>query len=213
VATLNEVPRLARHRLFCLIGLRSPIVQLSRAEQNCLRRAAAGRQNVVELGVAEGGSAALIAHAMDPSGTLHLVDPFFPGKLKIVGLHELIARRLLRSAPPKLVFVKLLSHKAPSSVDVDQVDFLFVDADHSEHAVRRDWNAWSSRLAPGAVVALHDALDVETGLPSAVPGPGLLLRDLLDQGWQLYDRVGTLAVIHHPGEWRATATPGGERGD
>lgn len=194
VITREEVPRGLQHRCFCLVGLRSPIVQLTIAEQELLRRCARGKAHAVELGVAEGGSARIIAEELSEDSILDLVDPFFPGKLRVVGLHEIIARRLLRDVHPIVRFHKMLSWKAPLTAHFSGVDLLFIDADHSESAVRRDWEAWSSLLTDDARVLLHDALDLETGGPGR-DGPGILLRRLLTQGWRLVDQADSLAAI------------------
>jgi len=194
LATREDVPRLLRHRVFCLLGLRRPIVQLSRTEQEVLIRWASGRQHAVELGVAEGGSAYLIAYALAPTGSLDLVDPFFPGALHVLGLHELIARRLLRGAKPTVRFLKMLSWEAPTKASLSPIDFLFVDADHAAEAVRRDWDVWSPLLTAGAVVLFHDAIDAASREPES-SGPGLVVRDLLAQGWCLLDTAGTVGVL------------------
>jgi len=36
------------------------------------------------------------------------------------------------------------------------VGLLFIDADHSYPAVRRDWECWNGRLAPRGIIAFHD---------------------------------------------------------
>jgi hypothetical protein len=143
LVTRQQTPRALRHRVFCLIGLRRPIIQPSRDEQELLVRQAQRRCYAAELGVTEGGSAFLLTNTIQPDGQLDLVDPFFPGVPRVVCLHELIARRLLRDAEPTVRFLKVLSWEAPQEVTVDPVDFLFVDAGHSEESVRRDWSAWS----------------------------------------------------------------------
>jgi beta-1,4-mannosyl-glycoprotein beta-1,4-N-acetylglucosaminyltransferase len=194
VVTRDDVPRLLRHRAFCLLGLRKPIIQLTTVEQEAISRWAMGRKHAVELGVAEGGSAYLIANALDEGGSLSAVDPFFPGVIRVVGLHELIARRLLRRASANVRFIKQLSWEAAMDFPARSVDFLFVDADHSEEGVRRDWAAWSPRLTSDAVVVFHDAVDPATGEPGPY-GPGFLVRDLLARGWHCVETAGAIAVI------------------
>lgn len=191
---LDEVPENRRHRLFAVLGLRPPIIQLSEPEQDLLTRSAAGRHHAVELGVAEGGSARLIGEQLDKTATLDLIDPFFPGVLRVIGLHELIARRLMRSVRPVVRFHKMLSWEAPARCSFESVDLLFIDADHSEDAVRRDWKAWSPLLSHDARVLFHDSLDPVTGEP-ALSGPGVVLRDLLRRTWKMVDHAEALAAI------------------
>jgi hypothetical protein len=37
------------------------------------------------------------------------------------------------------------------------VDFIFIDGDHSWAGIDADWKSWSTRIAPGGVIALHDS--------------------------------------------------------
>jgi predicted O-methyltransferase YrrM len=39
----------------------------------------------------------------------------------------------------------------------EKIDFLFIDGWHEYDKVKADWNAWSKRLASGAIVAFHDS--------------------------------------------------------
>lgn len=36
------------------------------------------------------------------------------------------------------------------------LDFLFIDGDHSWDGIDHDWNNWSRFVVPGGIVALHD---------------------------------------------------------
>jgi predicted O-methyltransferase YrrM len=41
-------------------------------------------------------------------------------------------------------------------LDGDEVDFLFIDADHTYNGVKRDFELYSPLVRPGGVIALHD---------------------------------------------------------
>lgn len=193
VVARESVPRRLRHPVFSLLGLRRPIVHLSQDEQELLLRSAAERHAAVELGVAEGGSAHLIATVLAPDATLDLVDPFFPGALKVVSGQELVAKRLLNNARVTVRFHKMLSWDAPGRWSFPSPDLLFIDADHAEDAVRRDWSAWAPLLTPDAVVLLHDAFEPATGVTTG--GPGRMLDRLLAADWRLVGSAGALAAI------------------
>jgi predicted O-methyltransferase YrrM len=194
ITTRQEVAPRLRHPAFAVLCLRPPIVQLTAAEQQLLCRQAALRQHAVELGVAEGGSAYLMAQVLAPNATLDLVDPFFPGVLRFVGAHELIARRLMGKTSQKVRFIKALSWEAPRLADFDPVDLLFIDADHSTEAVRRDWNAWEPLLSSEPIVLFHDAVDERTGV-LLTSGPGIVVRELVANGWVVSETAGALAAI------------------
>jgi cephalosporin hydroxylase len=58
-----------------------------------------------------------------------------------------------------LVTITGSSHDPDVLIDVARYrpyDWVFIDADHHDHAVRADWRHFSAMTAPGAVVALHD---------------------------------------------------------
>src|SRR5947207_12309655 len=72
---------LLRRSVFGVVGLRPPIAEHTESEGRLLQTYASGAGCIVELGVAEGGSAVALREVMDPHGTLVLVDPYPPGRL------------------------------------------------------------------------------------------------------------------------------------
>jgi predicted O-methyltransferase YrrM len=146
----------ARH-IFAVLRVRKPIAQHSKAEGALLKRCAHDRRTVVELGVAEGGSARELRESMDPSGTLYLIDPYTGRPPFDINMARIVARRLVGGAKGAAVkWLRATSGQAASGWSQD-IDFLFLDADHSYEAVRRDWSAWSRHVVSGGLVALHDA--------------------------------------------------------
>lgn len=69
------------------------------------------------------------------------------------------------------------------------IGLLFIDADHSYEAARKDFEAWSPRVAPGGFVAFHD---------SWAPGPSQVIREL--PGWyKQLETSDSLAVFQKLG--------------
>ena len=60
---------------------------------------------------------------------------------------------------------------------LDRVGLLFIDGDHRPEAVALDWRLWLPLLAPGALVALHDA---------TWDGPRAVIEDALRTGWRVW---------------------------
>jgi hypothetical protein len=85
---------------------------------------------------------------------LYAIDPFLGGRLGVCW-NELIARREMRRLPVRIEVIRALSHQAASQIEGD-FDLLFIDGDHSDDGIRRDWSDWSPRIQPGGIVALHD---------------------------------------------------------
>jgi len=69
------------------------------------------------------------------------------------------------------------------------IGLLWIDGDHSEEGVRRDFCAFEPFLHPGGVVAFHDARD-----PSG--GPAKLIEELRASGaYEQTDAVGELIAL------------------
>ena len=110
-----------------------------------LLRLARGRTRAVELGTATGwtSGALLLAEAQR---RLTSFDP-------VVREHrEAYLGLLPRSARERLELVPAPGHEAQG----DGIDLLFVDSSHDRDATVVELRAWQPRLAPGALVVLHD---------------------------------------------------------
>ena len=68
------------------------------------------------------------------------------------------------------------------------VALLWLDGDHSYHAVRRDFDAWRPHLLPDCDVVLDDTDDPELG-------PFRLVEELTREGWDDLGRVGRVAHL------------------
>jgi predicted O-methyltransferase YrrM len=69
------------------------------------------------------------------------------------------------------------------------IGLLWIDGDHTEEGVRRDFEAFESFLQPGGVVAFHDARDPEGG-------PAKLVGELRASGaYETADATGELVAL------------------
>jgi len=132
--------------------------QTVRAELEALERHAAGACQALEIGTHQGVSAARIARALAPEGLLYCVDPWPESKKgKINPCWSICQRHLRHSGVTNRVrilrgYSREVEHQMP-----DQLDFAFVDGDHSWEGIKADWMIVSERMLPGAVVCLHDS--------------------------------------------------------
>ncbi len=178
-----------------LVGLDQADTQTTQAERECLAELAEGKRRAVEIGVYEGVGTRTIASRMDPRGVLYAIDPFIRGRLGICW-GELIARREMRRLPVRIEVIRAFSHDAVNQIEGD-FDLLFIDGDHSDEGIRRDWSDWSQRIRPGGIVALHD-----TRASPHNPGVETLgsfryfQSDIRhDPGFRLVKQVDTLSVL------------------
>ena len=56
----------------------------------------------------------------------------------------------------KVAIVKKFSHIAAKDIADESFDFIYIDADHTYEAVKRDLNAWWPKLKVGGLIGLHD---------------------------------------------------------
>lgn len=144
------------HMVRVWLGLETPDSQTTRKEQAAIEHYAKGASLAVEIGVFEGYNTAIISRSLAPDGTLFGVDPFFKGKLG-VSYHKIIAKLNIRRKGniKKIKWVEMLSFDAVKHVP-DNLDFIFMDGDHSYEGIKKDWHDWSVKLKKGGFVLLHD---------------------------------------------------------
>ena len=65
-------------------------------------------------------------------------------------------------------------------IGLDNLDFIFIDGNHSINQILRDWE-YTRFLVPGGVVALHDT--------TAHLGPALMLRNLDRSKWMVFENL------------------------
>ncbi len=145
-----------------LLGRRPAHSTVTAAERGLLAGLAAGRRSVVEVGVFEGLTSTALAQALAPDGRLWLVDPYLrgtrPERLLGISYAEWIARRTVRPWAARVRFLRITSLEAARDPEISPPpELVLIDADHSYPAVRADFLAWATRLAPGGVIALHDS--------------------------------------------------------
>ena len=186
-----------RH-VFGALGMRRAVAQHSEAEAALLMRYAANAEVIVELGVAEGGSAAELRSVMAADGQLYLVDPYEPGALGL-SMARIVARRTVNSVQwGRVHWMQKRSDEAAQGW-AREIDFLFIDADHSYERASSDWRLWSPRVRCGGYVALHDSVVFPGGWTDEHSGPVRLVHEIRrDQPqWALLDQADSLTILRH----------------
>lgn len=182
------------HTAFGALGLRPAVAQHSEAEATLLQRWGAGRRSLVEIGVAEGGSAWDVRTVMDPQGTLVLIDTY--PKVAGLNLSSIIARRLVNSVPRgEVEWIRAYSTEAVVGWS-RPIDFLLIDGDHSYEATKRDFEDWSAHVEPEGVIAFHDAL-LDAPWMTEDFGSARFVAELResDSPWRLVDHADSMAVF------------------
>src|SRR5689334_5158988 len=140
-----------------------PASQTTINEQNAIEHYSKGKKAAVEIGVFEGLNTAIISRSVAADGIVYGIDPFFKGKLGI-SYHKIIAKMSIhRKGVAKVRWIEMLSFDAVKHVP-DELDFIFIDGDHSYEGIKRDWHDWSAKLKKGGFILLHD-----TSIPAHDP--------------------------------------------
>jgi predicted O-methyltransferase YrrM len=169
------------------------------AEHDAMERFARGCRSVVEIGVAEGASAVALRTAMDPAGTLYLVDPFHLSRVPMLNFLRRAARRAVsRNGGAQAVWIEEFSHEAVRQWS-RPIDFLLIDGDHRESAVEQDWSDWSPHVVQRGVVVLHDARIFANGWTSPEYGPvrfvNRTFRNNPSSPWTITYEIDSLIVV------------------
>jgi predicted O-methyltransferase YrrM len=178
------------------VGLASAETQTSYAERDALARHARDCRRVVEIGVWHGVTTSRLRAAMSRDGVVYAVDPFPPGRLGVSFQRIIAHREVSRVDGARVEWVRSLGHLAAAQVlDSGAVDFVFIDGDHTREAIERDWNAWSSGVKLGGMIALHDSVPTsERPIDSAGSVQFTRAVVAVDKRYALVDTVETLTV-------------------
>ena len=195
----RRIHPLLRHPLFALLGLRPILGQHTPAEDAALRKWAYGRRSVVEIGVAEGASAITLRQVMSTEGKLWLIDPFHLSRLQRLNAIKRVAHRAVNEIHNgRVTWIDKFSFQAVKQW-FEQIDFLFIDGDHSEAGVQRDWDDWHQYVIRGGIVAFHDAAIFDGGWPQPDWGPVKVVDRLFRKrplsGWNIVHEVDSLVVV------------------
>jgi predicted O-methyltransferase YrrM len=192
--------RMLQHPVFAWAGLRAPIAQHTLAEHQALMRHASAASTIVEIGVAEGASAAGLREAMPADGTLYLIDPFHLSRIPVLNFLKRAAWRAVSSSgSARTVWIESFSQDAARDWK-SPIDFLLIDGDHREEAVERDWLDWSRFVKEDGVVAFHDARLFPAGWPTPDYGPVRFIDRAFRQGsnnpaWSILEEVDSLVFV------------------
>lgn len=119
---------------------------------------AKGAKLAVEIGTFMGLTAAQIAARLDRASTLYCIDPYYDGDALFAIAKRHVARSHFKS---KVNFLRATSAQVIDLVP-DNVDFIFVDGDHSYDGLLSDWQFVKKKLRVGGIVAFHDTVRIDS---------------------------------------------------
>jgi predicted O-methyltransferase YrrM len=202
-----DVPKVYAHLknpLFAWAGVRPVFAQHTLDEDRALQAWVRDKKVVVEIGVAEGGSAVTLNCSMADTGDLYLVDPYHLSRFSWINSPKRAAHAAIRRSSRALqkkvevVWIEDFSSSAVRSWN-RPIDFLFLDGDHDARSVLRDWEDWHRFVVPKGIVAFHDARVFSGGWTRDSDGPVRIVNGLFREqklkDWQIIDEVHSLVFL------------------
>lgn len=185
------------HLLKYLFYMDKPNTQTSEKERDLISKYAKDKESVIEIGVYEGVNTVTIAKAIKNEGKLYGIDPFFKGKVG-VSYSKLIAMVQLarKQVSEKVVLIEKLSFDAADNVP-ENVDFIFIDGDHSYEGIKKDWEIYSRKIVPGGYALLHDTLVPTWDQDRALLGSVKYYADVIskDERFELVESVDSTTAL------------------
>lgn len=139
--------------------IRSEFLELAKLvkQQNC--------KYVMEIGTFRGGTLFVFSQLAAPGATMISLDFHMSFFGKVYGaLQKPLLRKFVRNGK-SLFMVRENSH-LPQTLDTirdilqgHELDFLFIDGDHSYEGVREDFTMYSPLVREGGLIAFHDIAD------------------------------------------------------
>ncbi|WP_194848329.1 class I SAM-dependent methyltransferase [Candidatus Neptunochlamydia vexilliferae] len=122
-------------------------------------------KTIVEIGVFRGKNAQVLREQF-PDAHLYLIDPWKPDPhylqsgSAVSDLEETYAKAFRRvqtlfADDPKVTLIQKMSHEAAPLVP-DNVDLVFIDANHAYEAIRQDILTWKEKVRPGGILSGHN---------------------------------------------------------
>ena len=129
-------------------------------------RTLVGRRNLVgcEIGVGEGINALQILRGLDVK-KLYLIDPYdrykdSPEQVDVMVTpangKEALAKKKLEEYSDKLVWIKELSSLAYTKIPSEELDFIYIDGNHSYKHVKEDILNYFSKIKIGGLMSGDD---------------------------------------------------------
>jgi hypothetical protein len=185
------------HFLKFIFGFDKPETQTSVREQELIKKCAHDALVAVEIGVFEGFNTSIIASRIAEHGKLFAVDPFFKGKLGF-SYNELMATKYIKrqKQKSKIEWVEGFSWDVIDKIP-SQIDFIFVDGDHSFDGVKKDYELYAAKLSANGLMAFHDARVFDKGWTRPDWGPVRLVEEVIKPSnqWEIVEEVDSLVVI------------------
>jgi predicted O-methyltransferase YrrM len=164
--TIDNIPVTASPADLVDISLGCPAIQSQQIRSEFLELAkmvkAQQCKYIMEIGTYRGGTLFVFSQLADPHATVISLDFHFSFLGKVYGaLQKPLLRKFVRNG--KSLFLLRQDSHLPETEQVvrnilkdNELDFLFIDGDHTYEGVRADFMMYSPLVREGGLIAFHD---------------------------------------------------------
>lgn len=152
--------------------------------QNCKKMEARKHQElagqaklgIVEIGILRGETSRILSQA-NPNVPVYGIDPLIIDSMSdtMIGSEEEIRKNT--GDLKNFHFIKGYSYDVVGDWN-EPFDYLFIDGSHFYDDVKKDFEDWYPKLAPGGIVSFHDSTMYRGGM-EYWPGPSKLADELI----------------------------------
>ncbi len=184
------------HFLKYYTGLNSPVTQTSVNEQNLLSYYVQNARSIAEIGVFEGFNTREFALHSPKNAIIYAIDPFLKGFFGF-SYGKFIAKKEWEKykVSEKIKIIEGLSWDVEYLIP--QLDFIFIDGDHSFEGVKKDFDVYSKKLSQRGIIAFHDARIFSNGWTSEDWGPVKLINEVIKKSpdWIIVEEIDSLVLV------------------
>lgn len=140
----------------------------------------------VEVGVYKGHGAVYLMSVINPK-MLYVIDPWFnffdPDSGDVIGETHYIATTALLSSFPCCKIMRMTSFEAADKFQNGELDFVYIDGDHSHQAVFSDILRWYPKVKKGGILSGHDFPIVKQAVIDACTKLNLTQATTQNEDW------------------------------
>jgi len=167
--TIDNIPETASPAELVDISLNCPAIQSQQIRSEFLELARMVKEQnckyIMEIGTYRGGTLFVFSQLADPHATVISLDFHFSFFGKVYGaLQKGLLRKFVRNG--KSLFLLRQNSHLPETLKVvrdilqgHELDFLFIDGDHTYEGVREDFNMYAPLVREGGLIAFHDVAE------------------------------------------------------
>lgn len=119
---------------------------------------------ILEIGAGWGGTLYVWSRLIESANTIISIDIDYRGKIPLI-------KSLGDLTDKDIICIEGSSHnnqvkdKTEHLTRDKNIDFLYIDGDHSYESVKKDFDTYSSMVADGGIIGLHDVENHKTEVP------------------------------------------------